>query len=83
MNLRTKEMVQLEFNPNPGAFLFFLIQACVSVKVKDGGFDSWLLWLFELFSSGPVGIKMKNWLNIKDDLHSISEPSHTFNFVFK
>lgn len=39
--------------------------------------------LYKSFSSGRVAVKMKSCLNIKDDLHSISEPSHAFNFVFK
>lgn len=47
MGLRTKEMAQREFNPNLGAFLGSLIQVCLSVKVKDGCFDSWLPCLYE------------------------------------
>lgn len=79
MDLRTKEMVQHEFIQILKHSS--LKQACLSVKVKDGCFDSWLM--FVIYFLGLVAIKMKSCLNIKDGLSSISKSFHNFNFLFK
>ena len=57
-----------------------LIQACLSVKVKDGCFDSWLLCVITFL--GLLAIKMKSCLS-KDGSNSISKPFHNFTFLFK
>lgn len=82
--LRTKKIVQHEFNPKLGAFWYSLIQASLSVKVKDGCFGSWLVCVFmSHFSLGLVAIKMKSCLNIKDILLCISKSFQNVNFLFK